>query len=271
MEKKISELKVVANTIRKDIIRSLAEAGSGHSAGSLGMTDVFTALYFSIMRHNPKKPYWKDRDRLILSNGHIVPVLYAALANAGYFPKKELMTLRKIGSRLQGHPHIYSAPGIENSAGPLGQGLSLACGVALAGKMDKKKYKVYCSTSDGEVNEGQAWEAFMSAAKYKLDNLICFMDRNNIQISGTSDSVMPLEPLKDKFKAFGWNVSEINGHDFNQILKTFKNTKKGKPTMILCKTIPGKGVSFIEGRYEWHGKAPSKEEAEKALKELENE
>jgi len=218
LKKKISELKKLAKTIRIDIVRSLAEAGSGHSAGSLGMADVFTALYFSVMKHKPKNPLWKDRDRLILSNGHIVPVLYATLANAGYFPKKELLSLRKLGSRLQGHPHIYSVPGMENSAGPLGQGISLACGIALAGKMDKKKYRVFLSTSDGEVNEGQAWEGFMFAAKYKLDNLIAFMDRNRIQISGNTEKVMPLEPLRDKLQAFGWNVVEINGHDFKQIL-----------------------------------------------------
>lgn len=235
------------------------------------MADIFTALYFGIMRYNPKKPDWKDRDRLILSNGHICPVWYATLANAGFFPKSRLRTLRKLGTGLQGHPHMGSAPGIENSAGPLGQGISFACGAALAAKLDNRHHSIYCGMSDGEINEGQPWEAFMFASKYKLDNLIAFLDRNHIQIDGRTEDVMPLEPLKDKVAAFGWHTQVIDGHNFRQILKAFKKAKtvKGKPSMILVNTTPGKGVSFMENKYEWHGRPPDKEEAEKALHELE--
>lgn len=250
----------------------LVHAGSGHSAGPLGMADVFTALYFNILKHDPKNPDWIYRDRFILSNGHICPVVYAAMANAGYFSKKELMTLRKLGTRLQGHPHNLALPGIENSAGPLGQGISVACGVAMAAKMDKKRFRVYCSLGDGEINEGQPWEAFMFAAKNRLDNLCAFVDRNYIQIDGNTKDVMPLDPLKKKTEAFGWHTMEIDGHDFKQILSAFEKAKKvkGKPVMILIKTTPGKGVSFMEGKHEWHGKPPTAEQAKIALAELQH-
>jgi len=271
--KKINDskkLKLIANTIRQDIIKMLVQAGSGHSAGPLGMADIFTALYFNVMNHNPKKPQWQDRDRFILSNGHICPVWYATLARAGYFPVKELKTLRKLGTRLQGHPHINSAPGIENSGGPLGQGISIAVGVALAGKMDKKKFRVYCGMGDGEINEGQPWEAFMFAAKNRLDNLIGIVDRNYIQIDGDTENVLPLDSLAAKLKSFNWHVIEINGNNTGEILKAFEkaNKNKGKPTVIIANTVPGKGVSFMEGKYEWHGKPPTKEQGELALAEL---
>jgi len=266
----IRELEILADEIREEIIRMLVEAGSGHSAGPLGMADVFTALYFNILKHNPKNPWWNDRDRVILSNGHICPVWYATLAKAGYFPVKELKTLRKLGSRLQGHPHMHSAPGVENTAGPLGQGTSVACGIAYSAKMDKRNYNVFLLTGDGELDEGQCWEAFMFAGKYKLDNLIAFVDRNHIQIDGNTDDIMPLEPLADKFRAFNWYVVEINGNDMKQVLSAAKKAKayKGKPTVIICKNIPGKGVSFMEKRFEWHGKPPNKEQGLVALKEL---
>ncbi len=270
----VNKLKLIANTLRQDIIRMLVKAESGHSAGSLGMADVFTALYFNAMNHNPKNPDWKDRDRFILSNGHICPILYAALARTGYFPISELNTLRKINSRLQGHPHINSAPGVENTSGPLGQGISVAVGMAMAAKMDKKKHKIYCGMSDGELNEGQPWEAFMFAAKNNLNNLFVVLDRNFIQIDGNTEVVMPLEPLNKKIESFGWRVIEINGHNIPQIISALKKPARQKygvkkPTMIICNTIPGKGVSFMEGKYEWHGKAPSQGEAHLALKELE--
>ena len=272
MENRVVEmLKDKAKQIRRDILIMLTEAGSGHPAGSLGMADVFTALYFNIMNHNPKKPEDPNRDRLILSCGHICPAQYAAMANAGYFPRKELMTLRKINSRLQGHPHRHSIPGIENSSGPLGQGLSVAAGIAKALKMDKNKARVYCITSDGENEEGQAWESYLFAAKNKLDNITYILDRNHIQIDGTTDDVMPsLEPMKEKYEAFNLNVIEIDGNDMEQILNALEKSEKaeGKPTMIIAHTIPGKGVSFFENDYKWHGKTPDKELAEKALKEL---
>jgi len=264
------KLKDMAKTVRQDTIKMLAEAGSGHSAGSLGMADVMTALYFQVLKHNPKKPLWDGRDRLVLSNGHIVPVRYACMARAGYFPVKSLMTLRKFGSKLQGHPSYHDMPALESSTGSLGQGVGVAVGMALAAKLDKKKHFVYCVTSDGEHDEGSTWEAINAAHKYKLDNLIFIFDRNKIQISGKTEKVWPLEPLKEKYLAFGWQVYEIDGHDFNQIIRTIDKAKKakGKPKVIIAKVVPGKDVSFMEGKYEWHGKAPNKEEAEKALREL---
>ncbi len=267
----LKELEVLADEIREEIIKMLVNAGSGHSAGALGMADVFTALYFNIMNHNPKKPWDENRDRLILSNGHICPVLYASLAKSGYFPISELKTLRIINSRLQGHPHYHSAPGVENTGGPLGQGVSFAIGVAYSNKMDKKKSKTFLSMGDGELDEGECWEGIMFAGKYKLDNLIAFVDRNNIQIDGTTDEVMPLRPICKKFEAFNWNVIKIDGNNMKEILSAFKKAKEhaGSPTVILCKTIPGKGVKFMEGKYEWHGKAPSQKEGEIALKEIE--
>ncbi len=266
----IRELEILADEIREELIKMLTEAGSGHSGGPLGMTDVFTALYFNILNHNPQRPSWEKRDRVILSNGHICPILYTTLAKAGYFPLSELKTLRKLNSRLQGHPHRNSAPGVENTAGPLAQGTSIAAGIAYGAKMDKKKYKVFLSMSDGELNEGQCWEAFMFASKYRLDNLIGFVDRNNIQIDGNTENIMPLEPFTDKFKAFNWHVIEINGNNMKEILAAFNKAKhhEGKPTVIICKTIPGKGVSFMEKRYEWHGKVPIKEEALEALHQI---
>ncbi len=266
----IKQLKRKANEIRQDIVKMLLKASSGHSAGPLGMADIFTALYFSVLQHNPKKPLWEDRDRVILSNGHICPVLYATLAHADYFPKKELGTLRKLGTRLQGHPHRGSLPGIENTSGPLGQGLSQAIGMAIAAKMDKKKHVVYCLMSDGEHDEGQTWEAIMLAGKLHLDNLTCMMDRNNIQIDGMTEDIMPLESLKAKYEAFNWHVLEIDGHNVEAIIDACNSAKAivEKPVMIIAHTIPGKGVDFMEFQYEWHGKPPNKDEAKLALHEL---
>lgn len=266
----IHKLEKTANLIRQDIIKMLLEAGSGHSAGPLGMADIFTALYFNILNHDPKNPDWKDRDRLILSNGHICPVRYATMAHAGYFPISELKTLRKLGSRLQGHPHRTALPGIETTSGPLGSGLSQACGLALAGKIDRAKWRVICLMSDGEQDEGNTWEAAMFAGKYKINNLTALMDRNNIQIDGFTEEVMPLEPLKDKYEAFGWHVLEIDGHNMQQIIDAFSEAKNifEKPTLILAHTTPGKGVSFMENKYEWHGKPPNKDEAKLALEQL---
>lgn len=259
-----------ANKIRKKLIETLETAGSGHSAGPLGMTDVFTALYFRILKHDPRNPLWEDRDRVVLSNGHIVPVQYTAMAYAGYFPVSELKTLRQISSRLQGHPHRGSLPGIEATSGPLGNGLGQAAGMALAARMNKKKHRIYCLLSDGEHQEGVTWESIMFIGKEKLANLTGIIDRNNIQIDGYTENVMPLEPLKEKYEAFGWHVLEIDGHNFEQIVSAVSEAKAiaYQPTMIIAHTIPGKGVSFMEGKYEWHGKPPTKEQAQKALAEL---
>ena len=256
--------------IRGHIIEMLAEAGSGHTAGSLGMADIFAVLYFHVLRHNPQNPFWEDRDRLVLSNGHICPVQYAALAESGYFSVEELKTLRKISSRLQGHPHRTALPGLETSSGPLGEGLGQAAGIALAGRMDKKSYRVYCVTSDGEHQEGSTWESVLFAAKYRISNLVNIIDYNNIQISGFVNDVMPLMSLREKYEAFGWQVIETSGHDVPEILQAFEFSKNiiDTPTCIIAHTIPGKGVSFMEGKYEWHGKAPNIEEAKQALVEL---
>jgi len=266
----IKELKLMANTIRKDIIEMLAEAKSGHSAGPLGIAETLAVLYFNALNHNPKNPKWDERDRLILSHGHTCPVRYAAMARAGFFPVEELKTLRKLGTRLQGHTHNLDLPGIENTSGPLGQGTSIAVGIALAAKMDNKKFKVFCLAGDGEINEGQPWEAFMFAAKHKLDNLIYVIDRNYIQIEGNTEKVMPLDPLDKKFEAFNFHVIKCDGNSVEELLKAFEEAKelKGKPIAIIANTVPGKGVSFIEGKHEWHGRAPNQEEKEKALKEL---
>ncbi|MAF20422.1 MAG: transketolase [Parcubacteria group bacterium] len=264
----IKKLKEQANIIRKDIIEMLVEAKSGHSAGPLGMADVFTALYFGdVLKHDPKNPKWEQRDRLVLSNGHICPVHYATLARVGYFPIEELKTLRKLGSRLQGHPHNAALPGIETSSGPLGQGISQAIGMALAVKMDKKKNQIYVISSDGEHDEGQTWEAIMFAGKNKMDNLTNIMDRNNIQIDGFTEDVMPLEPLRDKYEAFGWHVIDIDGHNIQEIIDACNQAKAifEKPVVILAHTIPGKGVDFMEFDFKWHGKAPCAEEGQKAL------
>lgn len=266
----LKQLERKANTIRQDIIKMLLEAGSGHSAGSLGMADVFTAMYFRVLNYNPKKPNWSDRDKLVLSNGHICPVLYATLARAGYFPVSELKTLRKLGTRLEGHPHNLALPGVENSSGPLGQGTSQAVGMALASKMDNKRNQIYAITSDGEHNEGQTWEAVMLAGKKKLDNLTMIMDRNNIQIDGYTEDVMPLEPLRKKYEAFNWHVIDIDGNNIEEVIDACGQARAvyEKPVLILAHTIPGKGVDFMEFKFAWHGKPPNQDEAMKALHEL---
>ncbi len=270
-EKKIKKLEKIANQIREDIIVALLNAKSGHSAGPLGMADVFTALYFHVLNIRPKQPKWEDRDRLTLSCGHINPVWYAALANAGYFPRKEfLTTLRKLGTRMLGHPHNLATPGVENSGGPLGQGLSQAIGMALAAKMDGKKHQVYCVMSDGEQQEGQIWEAVMFAGKNRLDNLTAIMDRNSIQIDGFTEDVMPLEPLRAKYEAFNWHVIEIDGNSIRQVVEAC-NQAYGifeRPVLIIAHTVPGKGVSFMEQDYKWHGNPPNKEQASEALRQL---
>ncbi|MEK7642611.1 MAG: transketolase [Patescibacteria group bacterium] len=272
-DQKIKFLEETANNIRKSIIESLIEAGSGHSAGPLGMADIFTALFFHIMRHEPENPNWQDRDRLILSNGHIAPVLYSAMAHAGYFPIEELKTLRKFGTKLQGHPHREYLPSLENSSGPLGCGLSQATGMSLADKMDNGKSsgkQFYCLMSDGELEEGNVWEAAMLASKERLQNLTAIVDRNNIQIEGYTEDIMPLEPLSDKWRAFGWHVQKIDGHNFESIIGAVgqAHAEYSKPSVIIANTIPGKGVSFMERKYEWHGKPPSREQGLEALKEL---
>lgn len=266
-EKNLAE---IANTIRQDIIKMLLAAGSGHSAGPLGMADVFTALYFEILNIDPKKPHWPGRDRLVLSNGHINPVWYATLARRGYFPVSELMTLRKLGTRLHGHPHNLAVPGVENSGGPLGQGLSQAIGMALAARLDGKKWRVHALLSDGEHDEGQTWEAILFAGKEKLHNLTAWVDRNNIQIDGFTEDVMPLEPLRAKYEAFNWHVLEVDGHNFEEIVDAANQARAiyEKPTVIICHTIPGKGVDFMENDYKWHGIPPNKDQAKVALKEL---
>ncbi len=271
MKLEVVELQKIANEIRRDIIKMLVAAGSGHSAGPLGMADVFTGLYFEIMNHDPKDPFWEERDRLILSNGHICPVRYATMAHAGYFPITELKTLRKLGTRLQGHPERLRLPGVETTSGPLGSGLAQATGYAYAARMDKKRFRVFCICSDGEQDEGNNWEAAMFAGKNNLSNLTVIIDRNNIQIDGFTEDVMPLEPLDDKYKAFGWHVLHIDGHNFEEIVNAVNHARAvyENPTVIIAHTIPGKGVSFMEGKFEWHGKPPNKDEAKIALKELE--
>jgi len=257
-DKKVKFLEEKANQIRVDIIQMLVEAGSGHSAGPLGMADIFTAFYFYILNHNPKKPNWEGRDRLVLSNGHICPVQYVTMAHAGYFPLEELKTLRKLGTRLQGHPHRGSLPGVETTSGPLGSGLSQAVGMALAAKMDKKKNHIYCLTSDGEHDAGNTWEAAMFAAKNKLNNLTVVVDRNNIQIDGYTENIMPLDSLRDKYEAFNWHVIEVDGHNIPAFVGAVNEAKAvyERPTVIIAHTIPGKGVSYMENRFEWHGNPP---------------
>ncbi len=270
-DEQIKKLEVVANEIRQDIVKMLLAAGSGHSAGPLGMADVFTALYFGGgLNFDPKDPWKADRDRVILSNGHICPVWYATLARAGFFPHEELMSLRKINGRLQGHPHYRELPGVENTGGPLGQGLSQAIGQALAARMDGQNWRTYAMMSDGELDEGQNWEALMFAGKNNLHNLTAIIDRNNIQIDGFTEDVMPLENLVDKFTAFNWSVIEINGHDMAEIAAAVEKAKSifENPTVIIAHTIPGKGVDFMEWKYEWHGKPPKPDEAREALRQL---
>ena len=276
---KILKLEKIANNIRISIIESLIAtktdkyAASGHTAGPLGMADVFTLLYFHILRHDPKNPSWEDRDRVILSNGHICPVLYATMAHSGYFGVEELLTLRHFGSRLQGHPHREFLPYVETSSGPLGSGLSQAVGMALAEKIDHGKNTqrfIYCLLGDGELNEGNNWEAIMLAGKNKLHNVIAIIDRNNIQIDGNTEDIMPLEPLADKWRAFNWHVIEVSGHDFNLLNEAFEEAQAiyEKPIVIIAHTIPSKGVKAWERDYKWHGKPPSKEEGALAIAEL---
>ncbi|MFH0793782.1 MAG: transketolase [bacterium] len=267
---KLLELKKICREFRIEDIKILTEAGSGHPGGSLSAVEIVTTLYFHKMRHDPKRPDWPERDRFVISKGHAVPILYIALAKAGYFPKEQLMTLRKLESPLQGHPDRVRCPGIEASTGALGQGLSVAQGMALASKLSGNKFRVYCMIGDGESQEGQIWEAAMSAPKFKLDNLTVFLDYNKGQIDGHVYEVMPIEPVRSKWEAFGWNVLDINGHDLNQISDALDAAEKskGKPTLIIAQTIKGKGVSFMEDQVKWHGATPSKEQAAEAIAEL---
>ena len=267
---KLKELEEKAMKVRELIIEELVEAKSGHTAGPLGMADIFTALYFHVLNHDPKNPEWPERDRLILSNGHICPVRYAAMALAGYFPIKELKTLRKYGTRLQGHPERERLPGIETTSGPLGSGLGQASGYAYAARMDKKQFRVYCITSDGEHEAGNHWEAAMFAGKNKLSNLTCIIDRNNIQIDGLTEDIMPLEPLEEKYKAFNWNVVNIDGHNIKEFVNAIGLAKATfeKPTVIIAHTIPGKGVPDIEGDFNWHGIPPKPDEAKHFLNDI---
>jgi len=267
----IEELKEMAKKLRRHVITMTATAGSGHPGGSLSAADIITALYFKAMHHNPQNPQWPDRDRFILSKGHAAPILYAALAESGYFPVEELATLRKLDSRLQGHTDRNLTPGVEMSSGSLGMGLSFGIGVALAAKLDHRDYRTYVVLSDGECDEGQTWEAALSAAHFKIDNLTAIVDCNRIQLTGWTRDIMNLEPLSQKWQAFGWHTIDVDGHDFNQILAAFQEAEKikNKPPVIIARTIKGKGVSFMENNAKFHGKAPTPEEAERALKELE--
>ncbi len=268
----VKALTLRAEDIRESIIKMLLAAGSGHTAGPLGMADIFTCLYFKLLNHNPNHPKWAQRDRVILSNGHIAPVLYATMAYAGYFPVSELKTLRSFGARLQGHPHREALPGLETTSGPLGEGLSQAIGMALIDKLENHKPDrfFYCLMGDGEINEGQVWESFLILGKYKLHKVISFIDRNYIQIDGLTEDVMPLESLKNKLESFNLNVIEIDGHDFRDIVRAVSVAKSvtDKSTVIIAHTIPGKGVKEFEGDYHWHGKPPNSDEAKMALHEL---
>ncbi len=270
----INELKKTANIIRQDLISMLVEAGSGHTAGPLGMADIFTAFYFNLLRYEVKNTENPNRDRLILSNGHICPIRYVAMARAGFFPVKELLTFRKFGTRLEGHPCLASLPGLETSSGPLGEGLSLSSGIAMASriKREENNYNIFCLMSDAEQEEGMTWEAVMFAAKYKLSNLIGIIDYNNIQIDGKVEDIMPLEPIIDKYKSFNWEVMEMNGNDMNDIIENINKAikVKEKPTMIIAHNTPGKGVSFVENDYNWHGITPDKKQGKEALQELQN-
>lgn len=269
----VAHIEQKAFAIRKTIIEMLAEAKSGHTGGPLGMADIFAALYFHVLKHDPKKPGWEERDRLFLSNGHICPVRYSAMAHAGYFPVEECMTLRKFGSRLQGHPERERLPGVETTSGPLGSGLSQAAGYAYAARMDSKTFRVFCAMSDGEQEEGNTWEGAMFAGKYRLTNLVGIMDRNNIQIDGNTEDIMPLEPLADKYRAFNWHVIEVDGHNIREFVDACDEAKsiKEKPTLILAYTTPGKGVPDIENDYRWHGAPPGKGPADKVPAEQQRE
>ena len=265
------EMRAVAKELRRHIITMTATAGSGHPGGSLSSVEIVTALFFNVLRHDPKDPRWPERDRFVLSKGHGAPVLYSALAETGYFPVEELLELRKLNSRMQGHTDMATTPGVEMTAGALGQGLSFGIGIALAARLDGRDYRVYVLLGDGECDEGQVWEAAMAAAHYNVDNLVAIVDRNRQQIDGWTYEVMDTEPMAEKWRSFGWHVIEVDGHDLGQILAAFNKAKrmKGKPTAIIAHTIKGKGVSFMENNPDFHGKAPTPEEAEKALKELE--
>ncbi len=270
MEECIGKLKETARTIRRDIVTMLTESASGHPGGSLSAVEILTVLYFKEMKIDPSKPNWEDRDRFVLSKGHAAPVLYSTLARKGYFAVDELMKLRKFHSILQGHPNMNYVPGVDMSTGSLGQGISAAVGMALAGKLDKKDYRVYALLGDGELEEGQVWEASMAAAHYKLDNLTAFVDHNGLQIDGPCEEVMSPDPVADKFRAFGWHTISVDGHNLEELIAAIEEARnmKGKPTMIVCETIKGKGVSFMENQVGWHGTAPTREQCELALREL---
>lgn len=267
---KIQELKAIAQTVRRDIVTMVHEAGSGHPGGSLSAAELVTALYFEIMNVDPQNPQWADRDRFILSKGHVGPVLYSALAHKGYFPVEELHTLRKLGSILQGHPHMSVTPGLDCSSGSLGQGLSVANGLAIAAKKQNKSYRVYCLLGDGELQEGQCWEAVMTSAQQKLDNLCAIVDYNHVQLDGTTEEIKDMGDLSAKFHEFGWNVIEVDGHDMESVVEAYKLAQqfKGKPSVIMANTVKGKGVSFMENDCSWHGNAPSKDQLAQALKEI---
>jgi transketolase len=269
VDNKIVQLRELAKNIRTNVITSLCEAGSGHIGGSLGLADVFAILYFEVLNHNPQNPKMKNRDKLVLSIGHVAPVLYSSLALCGYFPIEELKTLRKLNSRLQGHPSLGAGvPGLETASGSLGQGLSIAVGMALADKIDKTERKIYCVCGDGELQEGQIWEAAMSAAHHELNNITVIVDRNNLQIDGKTSEVMDINPLREKWLAFGWNVLECNGNNIEDLLFVFQNQHKNKPNVILANTVMGKGVPEIEGDYNWHGKAPDSAQSKSFLSQL---
>jgi transketolase len=269
----ISQLQQKAKELRRAVLEMVAQAGSGHPGGALSSADLLTVLYYKYLRHRPEDPRWPERDRFVLSNGHICPILYAILADRGYFPKEELKKLRKLSSILQGHPSLaWGTPGVEHSGGSLGLGLSVSLGMALAAKLDKKDYKIYCLISDGECQEGQTWEAAQAAVHYKLDNLCAMLDRNFTQIDGRTEEIMKIEPIAEKWRAFGWDTVEIDGHDYGQIISAFEkflqNQGTGRPTVIVARTVIGKGVSFMEGDYHWHHGAPTPEQLEQALREL---
>lgn len=266
----ISDLQKISLKVRQNLLKMIFAAKSGHPAGSLSATDILVSLYFSVMNHDPKNPSWEERDRFILSNGHTCPALYAVLAEAGYFPKEKLVTYAKLGSPLQGHPERTKLPGIETTSGSLGMGLGQASGYALAAKMDDRRFRIYCLVSDAEHDEGSHWEVVLVAAKYKLSNLTLFVDQNKIQIDGKTEEVLPLKSLLEKYRAFGWNALEIDGHNFSEIIGAVEKARSyyEGPSVIIAQTIAGKGVSFMEENSSWHAKVPSKEELEKALKEL---
>lgn len=267
----VAEMEAMAKKLRRHIVTMIGKAGSGHPGGSLSALEILTALYFKVLRHKPLDPNWPDRDRFILSKGHAAPALYAVLAECGYFPVEELLTLRQMDSRLQGHPDRTLTPGVEMSAGALGQGLSFAIGIALAGRLDAEDYRAYVLLGDGECDAGQVWEAAMSAAHFKVDNLVAIVDKNKLQLDGWTRDVMNLDPLPAKWQAFGWKVIEVDGHSISKLIEAFKEAQKvkGQPTVIIAHTIKGKGVSFMENNNDFHGKAPNAIEMEIALKELE--